>query len=632
MCGICGSFSLAGFSGEDAAATVHIARLMERRGPDDEGFWTDSKYCALAFRRLSILDLSPAGHQPMTTPEGRYTIVYNGEIYNFRDLKKELQQKGICFRSTGDTEVVLQALATWGKPALNRFNGMFALALYDKSERSLLLARDHAGIKPLYYLLTSKGLVFGSQYDQLMSHPWANRLQVSAEALGLYLRLGYVPAPYAVLRDTYMLEPGTWIEINRDGQVNAGRFFDFPRFQEPDLSGEEAYEAVDQAVTRAVRRHLVSDVPVGTFLSGGIDSPLVASKATAASSRSLRAFTIGTNGDELDESSDARAYAQEIGADHIVEHVAPGTALEMLDDVVSACGEPFADYSIFPTMMIARMARRYVKVVLSGDGGDELFWGYPSRFVPVLKHAHKFGYPYSFRMAFWAMGRLLGNGNPDLRYQNIGNFYLVKHARIYENDLRSIFPELPDSAPEFGLFAYSGSERNKTAQWLRWNEFVAHLTMVLLKVDRASMHHSLEVRVPLLDREVIDVARRIDWRSCLHLEKRTGKLPLRYSLSRHVKHQTQAKRGFEVPMSSWLRGPLKAVFQEYVLDSKTMMGMPFDRESLSNMFAEHLSGRRDYARGLWTLVSLALWERKHYRNRRAPLKDGISRLQPSIAW
>jgi asparagine synthase (glutamine-hydrolysing) len=492
---------------------------------------------------------------------------------------------------------------------------MFALAFYDAIEKCLLLARDHAGIKPLYYFLTSKGLVFASQYDQIMAHPWANALDVSNDGLGLYLRLGYIPAPYAMLKNTHMLEPGAWLKVNRDGQVKQGKFFEFPMFQETNLQGKEAYEAVDAAITRAVRRHLVSDVPVGTFLSGGIDSPLVAAKAAVASNGSIRAFTIGTAGDELDESRDAVAYAREIGVDHVLEHATPTLALELLDDVVDSCGEPFADYSVFPTMLIARMARRHVKVILSGDGGDELFWGYPSRFVSALRQAHTFSYPYWFRFGLWGLGRLLGDGKPVLRYYDLGDYYRVKHTRIYESDLRSIFPDVPEWPANYNLFRYAGSEPDVTAQWLRWNEFVGHLTMVLLKVDRASMYHSLEVRVPLLDREVMDLASRIDWSSCLNIDQNQGKIPLRHSLARHVHSQAHTKRGFEVPMNVWLRGPLKGVLQESILERKEILGLPINHKKLRLMFQQHVDNQIDYARSLWTLLSLASWEQKHYRAR-----------------
>jgi asparagine synthase (glutamine-hydrolysing) len=621
MCGICGSFSFSGLSDQDKAATLQMIHLMERRGPDDEGFWNEDGHCAMGFRRLAILDLSPAGHQPMTTPDGRYTIVYNGEVYNFRELRNELQQTGIRFCSTGDSEVVLQALALWGKAALDRFNGMFALGFYDRVEKRLLLARDHAGIKPLYYLLVPEGVVFASQYDQIMSHLWATRLQVSLEALGLYLRLGYIPAPYALLKDTYMLEPGTWLEMDVRGQVKKGRFFEFPIFHEPDLHGGEASEAVDAAVTRAVRRHLVSDVPLGTFLSGGIDSPLVAAKAKDANNGPVRAFTIGTGGDNLDESPDAIAYAHAIGVEHTVEHVRPEVALEMLDDVVSSCGEPFADYSIFPTMLIAQLARRSVKVILSGDGGDELFWGYPSRFAPVLKNAESFTRPYWLRVVVGEAAKRLRNDRRDLRYRSIGDCYRAKHTRIPEHDLQSIFPDVPTWPAHCELFSYTGTNQDGTAQWLRWNEFISHLTMVLLKVDRASMHHSLEVRVPLLDREVIDVASRVHWRFCLDLTRNVGKLPLRKSLAGHVQCQTQTKRGFEVPMNTWLRGPLRDVFQEYVTETKEILGVPLNREKVRAMFQQHIANRRNYGRRLWTLLSLALWEQKHYRSRSIHHRD-----------
>lgn len=614
MCGICGSFTFRGEPDQDKAAIVELMKLMERRGPDDSGLWADEPYCVLGFKRLSIIDLSTAGHQPMTTPDGRYAIVYNGEVYNFPELRADLQQKGIQFHSTGDTEVVLQALAVWGKDALGRFNGMFALGFYDVLDKRLLLARDHAGIKPLYYLLTSNGLVFASQYDQIMAHPWTKTLDVSQEGLALYLRLGYIPAPYAILKGTHMLEPGAWFELDRKGQGKRGKFFEFPVYGEASLRGGEAYEAVDAAVTQAVRRQLVSDVPVGTFLSGGIDSPLVAAKARVASNDTVRCFTIGTNGDELDESGDAEAYAEQIGVEHIVEHTTPQMAFDMLGDVITSCGEPFADYSVFPTMRVARLARQHVKVILSGDGGDELFWGYPSRFVSPLKYSADFRQPQWLRTLRWGWDRILadGNGRDDLRYRSIGQFYRAGHSRIDDTTLKQVFPDAAPYPTDFGLFDYNGYEPNHVAQWLRWNEFVGHLTMVLLKVDRASMFHSLEVRVPLLDREVIDVACRVDWRSCLDLDQNLGKLPLRHSLARHVGRPTETKRGFEAPMKSWLKGPLKGIFQQTVIERQEIVGLPVNRAKVRVMYQEHTAGVRDYTRELWTLLSLALWEKRHY--------------------
>ncbi len=393
MCGIAGELCRAGRS--SGADWERISALMKRRGPDSEGNWSSpGGECTMVFRRLAILDLSPAGHQPMVSADGRYVLTFNGEVYNFRELRRRLEGKGRTFRSSGDSEVVLNALMEWGTGALDLFNGMFALALYDQHEQKLLIARDHAGIKPLYYLESGQGMVFASQYDQILAHPWSRGLPVSREALALYLRLSYVPAPYAILEGTHMLEPGSWREYRADGTVREGHYDQFPRYQTPSLRGREAHEAVDAAVTRAVERQLVSDVPVAAFLSGGIDSPLVTAKICAASDTPVEAFTIGTGQDPSDESGDAACYARELGVRHVIEHVTPEQALEMLDDVVTACGEPFGDYSIFPTMLVSRLASRSYKVILSGDGGDELFWGYTKRASQLIGGATGFRAPY----------------------------------------------------------------------------------------------------------------------------------------------------------------------------------------------------------------------------------------------
>jgi asparagine synthase (glutamine-hydrolysing) len=592
-----------------------LMALMIRRGPDDEGFWSDGQHCSLGFRRLSILDLSSAGHQPMHTPDGRYTLIFNGEMYNFPELKRELEQAGVTFRSTGDAEVVLQALAHWGKPVLARFNGMFALAFYDCQQRQLLLARDHAGIKPLYYMLNPKGLVFASQYNQILAHPWSQKNAVSLRALSLYLRLGYIPAPHALLQNSYMLEPGTWLEVSAEGCKQQGRFFEFPQYQMPNLRDDEAWEAVNVAITNAVKRQMISDVPIGAFLSGGIDSPLVTAKMQAMSTSQVKAFTIGNHHSSFDESAEASVYAQEIGIEHIMEHVMPTDALALLEDVVSACSEPFADYSIFPTLMVSKLARRDVKVILSGDGGDELFWGYVGRFGSVLEKAKDFCQPYWWRSTRWGLKKFLGLGNGywNLRLADIGDWYRAKHTHLAEHWIERIFGGALAWPTDFPLFAYDGWEAEHTAQWLRWNEWVGHLTMVLLKVDRASMYHSLEVRVPLLDKEVIEVATQVDWRSCLRIEDGMGKLPLRYALSQHTGYQTESKKGFTIPMNKWLQTSLRPIFEEMVLSRKELLGVEMNKHALQSLFAAHLSGQSDHSWGLWILLSLALWNEKHYQ-------------------
>lgn len=612
MCGVAGELRFHSET-EPRADWATISSMMARRGPDDEGMWSDEERCTMVFRRLSIIDLSLNGHQPMTVCNGRFVLVFNGEVYNFKDLRKRLESLGVQFRSNSDTEVVLYALIEWGIAALDSFNGMFALGFYDKAEKRLLLARDHAGIKPLYYLIRPKGVVFASQFNQLLAHPLSRNLAVSQEALGLYLRLAYIPAPYALLQDSHMLEPGAWIQFTGTGHIQQGKFFNWPRSETPSLKGAEAIEAVDDAIAEAVKRQLISDVPVGAFLSGGIDSPLVVAKMKSAGMGAIRAYTIGTGEEATDESADARRYARELGVEHTVEQVKPETALDLIDNVIDACGEPFGDYSIFPTMMVSHLASRDYKVMLSGDGGDELFWGYP-RFGSLLKTAQDSRLPLWWRLARRGYQKVLGlpYQSPYLPGCSLGESHRAKLSHLSESWLGRIWPSLPSWPSEYPAFAYTSRELNDVAQNSRWSEVVGHLPYVLMKVDRASMYHSLEVRVPLLDREVINVATRIDWRECMDISRKIGKLPLRQILARHTTYQSRTKRGFEVPMGSWLRTSLREKFEETLLKRDEILGLEIDGKALRELFALHLAGERDYAWGLWPLLSLALWVDKYY--------------------
>ncbi len=612
MCGIVGALTYRGRAGAWREHVRHGMELMARRGPDASGLWTDDEACILGFRRLSILDLSDAGSQPMLTSDRRFVLVFNGEVYNFREIRKTLEDRGVSFRSTGDAEVVLYALAEYGVEALGQFNGMFALAFYDTVTRRLLLARDHAGIKPLYVLRHREGVLFASQYDQILSHPWARAHAVNADALGLYLRVGYIPPPFALLTDTHAVEPGTWLSAGADGCMAEGRYFEFPRYQVPDLHGPDAHDAVDAAVGAAVRRQLVSDVPVGVFLSGGIDSPLVAAKAQQAIDSPLPAFTLGTDGDAFDESAAAARYAEGLGLRHFVRHITPAEILGLLDDVVTAYSEPHDDFSIFPTLVVSRLAREHVAVVLSGDGGDDVFWGYPDRMIrPLRKPGRTF-------LSAWYDGirRAIRPGDEHSRgagTPETGATQLRRHLFVNPLQLQAIFPSLPELPRDLPLFAFDGGDVDTLAQWLRWNEYSGHLVRVLQKVDRASMHHSLEVRVPLLDREVLDVAMRVDWRSCVDLRRGVGKLPLRASLRRHLRYQTVPKRGFTVPMSEWLRGPLRPLLEDMVLSRRDLMGLSLNQAELGRVFRRHRLGVEDSPWLLWRLLSLALWDARHYR-------------------
>jgi asparagine synthase (glutamine-hydrolysing) len=588
MCGISGELRFE--SSPTSADWNAISDLMERRGPDDRGFWEDGTHCTLVFRRLAILDLSKRGHQPMVDPSGRYALVFNGEIYNFRELRADLESIGESFESNGDTEVLLKALICWGISGLTRLNGIFAFAFYDRHEKTLLMARDHAGIKPLYVMNGDRGVVFGSQFNQILRHPWSKNHRIDDEAVRLYLRFSYVPAPYSILSNCSMLEPGSWVRYSASAKVESGHYWAFPEPASRSLSGNEAIEAVDSAVTDAVRRQLVSDVPVGAFLSGGIDSPLVVAKMQEAGHSSIRAYTIATDEPATDESADASMYAAELGVEHLVESITPERALSLLADVVSASSEPFGDYSIFPTMLVSRFASKEFKVMLSGDGGDELFWGYPERSGSLIHYASNFRRPSPV------------------------NWYRVRHTCLKQGWLRKVFPAIDNPPNTFQGYRYHGSDPDEVAQWLRQNEFKYHLTMVLLKVDRASMHYSQEVRVPLLDKAVIETAAQVDWKSCLSIDQKVGKLPLRRALSRYVSQQTQRKKGFEAPMSDWLRGPLRDKFENLVMSRDNFLGQPVDRLALRQLYDRHLSGNEDHGFGLWPLLSLALWQDYHFND------------------
>lgn len=609
MCGICGELRFQ--SRPSVANWKKLSTLMQRRGPDAEGLWKDD-HCTLAFRRLAILDLSPSGHQPMHSQNGRWVLVYNGELYNYKPIRHELEQLGWRFRSSGDTEVVLNALAEWGTAALDRFNGMFALGFYDVQTHELLLAIDHAGIKPLYVLHHHEGVFFASQYNQILAHPWAQHGKVSGEALSAYFLRMAIPAPHAILDNTTMLEAGTWLKINADGGQQQQKYYTFPKL-DATLAGHDAYAAVDAAVTDAVRRQLMSDVPLGTFLSGGIDSPLVTAKAGQLTQGTIRSYSIGTTDPATDESDDASFYARELGVQHTLQRFTPEMALSALNDAIDASGEPFAEYSILPTLLVAKLARQDVTVILSGDGGDELFWGY-TRMIHGLRYSTAYHLPSAARRL---LAMPLAQRRPytydSLKMPTLGAWYQSIHSYVSEARLASVFPTLPILQREFD---FSGASRTGFAQWMRHQEFSYYLPKVLLKMDRGSMYHSLETRVPLLDKNVIAVAAQVDWQSCVNLGKKLGKVPLRQALSQYTSHQSRKKRGFSVPIGQWLRTSLRNTFQDMVLPRQEFLGYPIDANALKTLYDAHQGGDNQHSEFLWALLSLAMWEESHFNNSR----------------
>jgi asparagine synthase (glutamine-hydrolysing) len=326
----------------------------------------------------------------------------------------------------------------------------------------------------------------------------------------------------------------------------------------------------------------------------------------------MHAFTIGTHDSSTDESQEAIRYAREMGIDQTVEYISTGDAVNLLDDVVSSCGEPFGDFSIFPSLLVSRMARKRFTVMLSGDGGDELFWGYARHFGPLINGVGDFCHTRRWRQMMRIVRRLSPwlRTDQSSRYNSFGEWHRAGHSRLPENCLRQVFPRMPEWPDEYGYYHYTGCDSDDAAQWLRQSEFASHLSGILLKVDRASMYSSLEVRVPLLDREVIDVAVQVDWKDCFDPVRRTGKIPLRRILARYVSFQTSAKKGFEPPMGEWLRDSLRPVVEDVLMTRDSLAGVEVDKKALRDLYKSHLE-ERDYGWGLWPLVGLALWER-HY--------------------
>jgi asparagine synthase (glutamine-hydrolysing) len=621
MCGICGILSVdeSARQPEFAGAVKAMAHLMVRRGPDDESFWADpAGHLRLGFRRLSILDLTSAGRQPMVSADGHSVIVFNGEIYNFQDLRQELEVAGVQFRSRSDTEVLLEALNLWGTEAIPKLNGMFAFAWYSQKTRTLVLARDHAGIKPLYYFVhpAGKGVAFASQFNALLHTPWGEPGPVREDVLRLYLRLHHLPPPYGLMENTYQVPLGSYLLVHPDGRVENHTWWKLPDNPEPQYQGEIALELLNEALYRAVKRQRVADVPLGVFLSGGVDSPLVTAFAKEQIGAELKAFTIGNPGWRQDESREAISYAQALQVCHRVEPALSDEVIAAIPEVMKAQHEPFADFSILPTLLVSRFARREITVALSGDGGDELFFGY-ERPLSLLRGGREFKWPWQIRVALYALGKLgIGRHRSDVIVSRTpGKYYFEVNSRLKDEDLDLIAPRLPGLPADFAIYADPKPwGLRDLANFSRRAEYYGQLQRGLKKVDMASMYHSLEVRVPLLDREIIDLSLRIDPFYCMHDGLR--KAILREALEKFVPADSipMAKRGFAVPLGDWLRGPLRPLVEETLFGGDLYPSGIFNPRGLRLYWESHLSGQRDAKWGLWTILALQWWAATHLKS------------------
>lgn len=608
-----------------------MTQALARRGPDDEGHWADAQAgIALGHRRLSIVDLSPAGHQPMRSAFGRYQIVFNGEVYNFAELRSELS--AISFRGGSDTEVMLAAIETWGlERAVQRFVGMFAFALWDSFERKLHLVRDRLGIKPLYYGFVPSGLVFGSELKALLVHRAFAR-ELDLPVVASYFRFGYVPAPHAITRAARKLEPGTIVTFEQAGSApsHSTRYWSAEALAaapSATFTGtlDDAADELEYLLRQSIQLRMIADVPLGAFLSGGIDSSTVVALMQALSNRPIKTFSIGNETAQFDESSAAAAVARHLGTEHVSLTVSGARALAVVPNLAEMFDEPFADSSQIPTFLVSELARQHVTVALSGDGGDELFGGY-NRHVfapPVFETLGRLPSPLRRGLGRAMQGAAAHLENHEFRLlqrwmqlpaqklHKVGTVLRASNATDMYQALCSQWPDPLALLP--GVASEAQAARDILTRDLRsalmLGDQLGYLPNdILTKVDRASMFNGLEARVPLLDHRVVEFSWRLP--TALKLRQGTGKLPLRRVLQRYVPRELveRPKMGFGVPLASWLRGPLRD-WCEGLLDERSLRASALVDVTLARRtWAQHLSGKADYSARLWVLLMFQAWQ------------------------
>jgi asparagine synthase (glutamine-hydrolysing) len=621
MCGIAGFADVAAVSGSvpgDAERLRAMCDVMRHRGPDDEGIHVEPGV-GLGMRRLSIIDLS-TGHQPIHNEDRSVRVVFNGEIYNYRELRASLERAGHRFYTSSDTETIVHGYEEWGDGVFSRLRGMFAIAIWDARARRLLLGRDRAGIKPLYYAETGGRLVFGSEAKCLLALPQVDRT-LDPAALDHFLAFLYTPRDRAIFRGMRKLPPGHFLTLSH-GRIEVQRYWQLPATPSFTGSEPEALDLLEATLADAVRSHMVSDVPLGAFLSGGIDSSLVAALMTRASDRPVKTFSIGFDEETHNELPHARRVAEYLGTDHHELVVRPD-ALGILDRLIWHFDEPFADASAIPTWYVSEMARRHVTVVLSGDGGDELFGGY-ERYTPHPNVAlFDRRLPGVGRLVAAAAWRALPHGargknflrhvarDAQGRYIDSVTFYHADERRaLLSRGMREMLAGWDAEAyfrQPFGRLGHLPI----AAQMMAF-DFETYLPEdCLTKVDRMSMAHSIESRVPLLDHHVVELAASLP-AVCKMPDGRLKHL-LKELAFRHVPREIldRPKRGFEVPLADWFRGSLRSAFGDILGSPRARQRGYFDYAFVDRVLHEHLSHKRDHGLRLWQLLVFELWQRQY---------------------
>src|SRR6266403_1324307 len=644
MCGFAGYIDVHGGTEKAALEAVagRMADVLRHRGPDDQGVWVDPKVgVAFGHRRLSILDLSTAGHQPMSSPTGRFVIVYNGEIYNCEQLRQALlrENPNLRFRGHSDTEVMLAAFERWGvESSLELMNGMFAFALWDRQDCVLFLARDRFGEKPLYYGWAGRNFLFGSELKALRAHR-AFDASINRDALAAYLRFNCIPAPYSVYHNIYKLPPASLLKYSA-GEFKIKAYWSLRTcvlgaISKP-FSGstEDACDELDRLLRDAIKLRMHADVPLGAFLSGGIDSSVLVALMQAQTASPVRTFSIGFHEPAYDEARDARAIAQHLGTDHTELYVTSDQAIDVVSSLPEIYDEPFADSSQIPTLLVSQLTRRHVTVSLSGDGGDEIFGGY-NRYTWGGRLWNRFSHvPHSLRRVAaqaltrvpveqWnAVFRRYNDWLPSpMRQRNPGE-KLHKLADVLRAGSReNMYLALVSQWQRPSSIVLGAREPptllNDGGPWINSGDFVQSMMYadtatylpddILVKMDRASMSVSLEARVPLLDHRLIEFAWKLP--QSLKIRGGQGKWLLRQVLNKYVPKSLieRPKMGFGVPIDGWLRGPQRAWAEELLDEKKLRSEGFFDPLPIRDKWGEHLAGTRNRQGDLWSILMFQSW-------------------------